>query len=440
MDPRRIRSCMSGLGRAHRRRVRGMLLAAAMLVGALTAGAAPAGAAWRPFAATSPFNVPAAQKGAISGTNPYASQFTSYASTVEISGVAPNNQWTKPIYFASAGDPQFTWTDLNGWPKGDIRYGGEPIPMPVGAHEATGSDGHLAIVTADRHYVYEMWRAHVATRSAEVIVRFDLTGSGVAGVQTGNTSARGSGMPLISTTIRGEEAVGGIDHALGLTVPHVASTYVYPATHSDGGSGSVQYGMLFVLRPDYPVPAGASLGERNIITALKTYGAYIDDQGASMGLDADATHPEAWAQAGMLGDSSMPIRADDWRQVNVGTAPAPAPTPPPSSDPGGGRTCTKRERRKGKCTLVKASVANAATTDSGKRAVVKGKVTKASAKKRHAKVQIKTRKGWKTIGTAKVRADGTFKLHLPSRKGHRKVRVRVVVPGAGKSHAMTVRL
>ena len=47
--------------------------------------------------------------------------------------------------------------------------------------------------------------------------------------------------------------------------------------------------MLFVLRADYPVPAGASIGVRNIIQALKTYGAYIVDQGSSFELDADST-------------------------------------------------------------------------------------------------------------------------------------------------------
>ncbi len=352
-----------------------LLIVAAILGGSLAAGAAPAGAAaWRPFSATSPWNVPAAQKGSVTSSNPYGSQFTSYTSSLELSGVAPDNQWAKPIYFAKAGDPEYRWTDTNGWPKGDIRYGGEPIPMPAGAKQATGSDGHLTIVTADRRYAYDMWRANASMRSAEAIVRFDLAGSGVPGVQTSNTSARGSGTPIIPTTIRAEEAVSGIEHALGLTVPRVASSYIWPATHSDGSSGSIKYGMLFVLRADFPVPGGASLGERNIISALKYYGAYVVDQGASMGLDADSTRADLWSQAGMLGDASMPIRAEDWRLVDVGSAPspAPAPSPPPPPAPapqpspapppipapgtnpgtgsGGGKKCTRRRARQGMCT------------------------------------------------------------------------------------------
>jgi hypothetical protein len=250
-----------------------------------------------------------------------------------------------------------------------------------------------------------MWRANVSSKSAETIVRFDLSRSGVPGVQSDNTSARGSGTPIIPTTIRAEEAIGGIDHVLGLTVPHVASSYLWPATHSDGSSGSIKYGMLFVLRPDFAVPAGASLGERNIIAALKTYGAYIVDQGASMGLDADSTRPDLWQQAGMLGKSSMAVYATDWRLVNVGTAPSPGPQPNPGPQPGpqpnpgpqpgpqpqpnpgpqpgpgptpspgpvtnpgtgssgGGKRCTKRRRRQGKCKAT--TTAHRAGTGSGR--------------------------------------------------------------------------
>jgi hypothetical protein len=185
-------------------------------------------------------------------------------------------------------------------------------------------------------------------------------------------------------------------------VPSVAADYVFPATHSDGDLGpeAVKYGMLFVLRPDFPVPAGASLGERNIIAALKRYGAYVVDQGSSMGLDADSNRADLWSQAGMLGDSGMPIYATDWRMVNVGTPPSPAPglSSGPASSP------------------------------------------KPGGKVRRGRVQRRTVKGWKTIGTAEVRADGTFKLHLPKRKGNRRVRVRVVVPGVRKPKMMTVRL
>ena len=190
----------------------------------------------------------------------------------------------------------------------------------------------------------------------------------------------------------------------GSPIPHVAKDYLYPATHSDGGSGTVKYGMLFVLRPDYPVSAGASLGERNIIAALKAYGAYVVDQGASMELDADSNGSDLWSQSGLLGHANLAIHASDWRPVNVGAAPSPAPEPPPlpvpepvpapvpqpgpapqpspgpvgspgSGSGGSGQTCTKRRERRGKCTRV--------TTKAGAhKAAHKSKKHKAAHRKR----------------------------------------------------------
>jgi parallel beta-helix repeat protein len=278
------------------------------------------GASWLPFRDSSPWNVPASQKGAPTSDNPYADQFNSLSSEVGISGIpnggASGTAYAKPIFFAKPGDPQYVWSTVNTWVQGDIRYQGEPIPLPDGAMEASGSDGHLTIVTADRRYAYDMWRADVATKSAYAIVRFDLTGEGVPSDRTDNTSARGSGVPIIPSTIRAEEALHGIRHAIGITVRDASNDYIYPATHSDGdlGPDAIKYGMLFVLRADYPVPADAGVGERNVIQALKTYGAYVVDRGLSLELDADSTHPEEWAQTGLRYDT-LDIRPEDFRLI-----------------------------------------------------------------------------------------------------------------------------
>ena len=270
------------------------------------------------------WNVPASQKGTPTADNPYASQFVSYSNRLEVSGVLGSGSgitYAKPIYFAQPGDPV---ADVSvsepSWVKGDIHWDGKPIPVPAGVTPAPGSDGHLVVVSANRRTAWEMWRCTKADTSGYetvTISQWDLTGSGVPSVGVDNSSARGSGTPVIPTTIRAEEALRGIRHALGITVPHVSSDYIYPpTTHSDGGLGpdGIKYGMLFVLRSDYPVPANASIGERNVIQALKTYGAYVVDQGASMELDADSTHPDLWAQSG-LSANSLDIGPDDFRLI-----------------------------------------------------------------------------------------------------------------------------
>lgn len=73
-------------------------------------------------------------------------------------------------------------------------------------------------------------------------------------------------------------------------------------------------------------------------------------------------------------------------------------------------------------------------------AVVQGSVATQSSTTRHARIQKKTPKGWKTIGSVEVAADGSFQLELPRTKKRHKIRVRVLVPGVGASKTMTVRL
>jgi hypothetical protein len=372
MDSSLGRSWMARGGRTS------VVLVLVALVSALAAAPASA-SAFRAFAATSPWNLPAAAKGAVGSGNPYAGQFLSYSSKLAISGTPDSPDYASPTFFATAGDPSTRNVTLTtDWsPQRDLKWDGRAIPVPAGAYPAPGSDGHMTIVSADRRTAFEFWRCTRVTASgitAAVIVQWDLTGTGYS-ANRGENSARGSGTPLISTTLRADEALAGIDHALGITVPRVSGDYVYPvATHADGslGSAGIKYGMLFVLRADYPVPANASIGVRNVIQALKTYGAYVVDQGASFEMDADSTEPQLWAQAG-LAENSLSITPGDMRYVQVSgspvptpptpgpappPAPAPAPTPAPGTTTGGGqgtgtKPCTKRRQRRGKCTTAR---------------------------------------------------------------------------------------
>jgi hypothetical protein len=397
-------SWMARVGRTAR------MLALATLASMLAA--APA-SAFRAFSATSPWNLSAAAKGPIDAGNPYAGQFLSYSSKLAISGTPDNPDYASPTFFAAAGDPSIRNVTLTtDWsPQRDLKWDGRAIPVPAGAYPAPGSDGHMTIVSADRRTAFEFWRCTRVSASgitAAVIVQWDLTGPGYS-ANRGENSARGSGTPLISTTLRAEEALTGIDHALGITVPRVSGDYVYPvATHSDGSLGStgIRYGMLFVLRADYPVPANASIGVRNVIQALKTYGAYVVDQGASFEMDADSTQPQVWAQAG-LSQNSLSITPADMRYVQVPGSPAApnSPAPSPAPTPGSGRG------------------------------------PGAGKDKRQGLVQVKRAKRWRTVGTTAVRADGKFRLKLPARLRHarHKLRIRVVVPGIGVAKELVLR-
>src|SRR4051794_38681495 len=303
--------------------VRSLLAAVVLLVIALAVGvrAAPADAPFRAFESTSLWNVPAAQKGEITSDNPYAGEFTSYSSTMEVSGIPPDIKYAKPTFTAKPGDPCRTVEVRHpDWAFGNVEYHGECVPVPAGTVAAAGTDGHLLIISADEKRAWVFWRCkmgddggapcteanvlagHYETANMAV---WDLTGPGLA-TCCNNATGRGSGTPLVTTTLTAEESIAGFQHALGLTVPRVSRDYIYPpAVKSDGSCGScgIKYGMLFVLRSDYQLPATASDGVRNLAAALKTYGAYIVDQGSSFNLDADSTNADLWKAAGLSTDS-----------------------------------------------------------------------------------------------------------------------------------------
>ena len=193
-----------------------------------TAASAPAAAPWRAFAPSSPWNVPAAPE-SIAPTNPYADQFAgSPTHQMALSGTPDNPIWSSPIFFASPGDPLAS-VDVGqpGWsPQGATKFNGQPIPVPAGVTPASGADGHLTVVSADRHTAWEFYKATAAGPAgykADVVVQWDLTGPGYA-TRLDDNSARGSGTPLIATTLRADEALNGVNHALGITVPRSRAT------------------------------------------------------------------------------------------------------------------------------------------------------------------------------------------------------------------------
>src|SRR4029079_18115508 len=327
----------AGVGRVRSHARAALALATAIL--ALVIATAAQAAPWRAFSNASVWNVPAAPH-SIAPSNPYADQFPA-GKQMELSGTPDNPTYSSPIYFASPGDPVAPVNvTIPDWaPQGVIRWDGKPIPVPAGVTPASVSDGHLTVVSADRRTSWEMWRctsAGPAGYTAAIIVQFDLTGPGYSD-KMDDTSARGSGTPLISTTLRADEALSGVNHALGITVPSVGGSPVYPpATHTDGGGARIECGIRFVLRPDYPVPPGASVGVRNVIQALKTYGAYVVDQGADFEMDADFTQPEIWAPTGLT-QNSFDFTAADMRPAKAG----PVPPAPPA------RAASKPKKKKG---------------------------------------------------------------------------------------------
>jgi hypothetical protein len=426
--------------RIHVGHARGRAMVFLLCVLALAAPSrAAADAGFRSFSEASLWNQTAAP---IASSNPWASEFADTPNfAMKVSGTPENVTYGAPAFYAEAGDPTapVVVTRPDWLPRGETRWDGMPVPVPSGVTPAPGSDGHLTVVSADRGTAWDFWgctEAGPLGYVTRVIVQWDLGGPGHSTID-GDSSARGSGLPLLPSTLHAGEALNGVHHALGITVPRVSDDYVFPATHSDGYGAvdAIKYGMRFVLRADYPTPPNATVGVRNVIRGLKTYGAYIVDQGADFQIDADFTHPELWASAG-VDTYSFAFTAADLRPAEPGP---PASTPPHSELASKPATPTVVLR------------ANRLPIGVGSRLRLRGKVRQPRPFLR-ARLEVRAGPSWRRLTTKPVDARGRFfawqrlrklptRLHLRDielNRGARVVKARAVVPGLGRSAVVRV--
>ena len=163
-----------------------------------------------------------------------------------------------------------------------------PIPRdaPVeGGNDAKG-DRHVIVIDRRRWRLYELFDAHREAHGngwrAGSGAIFDLD----AGSQrpAGWTSADAAGLPIFPGLVRYDEAVENtaILHALRFTCARTRRAYVEPARHfasSNPDPGLPPMGMRVRLRAGFdvkPFPPAA----RVILTALKTYGMILADNGS----------------------------------------------------------------------------------------------------------------------------------------------------------------
>ena len=232
----------------------------------------------------------------------------------------------------------------------------ERIPIPAGVRCPglplidNDHDRALTIVSADGRTAWELWHCtHAATPqepwyTAGVATKWSLDPDDPSSLSrgfqdeglgsVGSTSARGSGTPLLTTTVTPLEAVRGIHHPLGLTVARVSNLYENPpASPTDGcaACSNLRYGMLFVLDPAFRPARQPRLGDLNVIQALKLYGAYVVDQSPVFELDGSPNEPTAPAASDTLWEASgidlvqLGIKPSDLRYVPTPGAPPATP-------------------------------------------------------------------------------------------------------------------
>lgn len=178
-------------------------------------------------------------------------------------------------------------------------YGNEsdpgPYPVPRTAPVEGGSnsagDRHVLVIDRDNQRLYELYRAFLqadGSWNADSGAVFALDSMTIRpGGQPGWTSADAAGLPILPGLVRFEEASqgpGGIRHALRFTVARTRRAYVPPATHwasSNTSTSLPPMGARFRLKASFVIPATFSNEAKAILTALKTYGMVVADNGSN---------------------------------------------------------------------------------------------------------------------------------------------------------------
>jgi hypothetical protein len=209
-------------------------------------------------------------------------------------------------------------------------YGDEsdpgPMPIPLDAPIEGGStadpnpgsgDRHVLVVRQGECVLYELYNT-VRTASGFRVsssARWDLTVNATR--PAGWTSADAAGLPILPGLLRYEELESGaIRHALRFTVPHVRRAYVAPASHCGqyADASLPPYGTRARLKADFSL-APYSGDALVLLTALKTYGLMLADQGS--GWYVTGTSDPRWEDA-LDQLRAHPVRGSDFELLASG--------------------------------------------------------------------------------------------------------------------------
>jgi hypothetical protein len=261
---------------------------------------------------SSPFNQPV---GSAPQVLPNSAAMVSFllADHTPGSPVPDDEQGSRPLYYAANSDPLVELVATEPW--GQNPLSGREVRVPQEAVAEAASDGHLTIVLAPNNAkvpgeTVDLWQAQ-PVKEGKLLFSWGGPGN-IAGtlLQPQGPSADAANFDLEAGEVRGPELKAGvIAHALVVAVKDVKSSYVYPASHTDGSSNEAAapaMGQHFYLEYSdteiaaLPVPPW----KKAILTALAHYGFYVGDSGNNTlglvweGSSAQAGGSESFAEVG----------------------------------------------------------------------------------------------------------------------------------------------
>jgi hypothetical protein len=223
----------------------------------------------------------------------------------------------------------------------------DPGPFPIpdnppieGAGGSGYNDNHLVILQLDANgKLAEEYDFFQISKNADGIwqgysIKFDLTG-GDDQIPMGWTSANAAGLPEFPGLVTYDEvqaaiAAGGVNghlnHALAfsLTAWNIGHDLFGAAEHQTNGGGAADFGMRFVLNPDFQIDPSLPIEDIVILNTLKLYGMILEENGANFFI-AGAPDPR-WNNSN-LALLQTAVSGSDFRIVDTtGMLPPPAIT------------------------------------------------------------------------------------------------------------------
>jgi hypothetical protein len=172
--------------------------------------------------------------------------------------------------------------------KDESDPGPYPIPAdaPIEGGPSAKGDRHVLVIERDAWKLYELWSARPdaggkSWRAGSGAI-FDLNSNQLR--PAGWTSADAAGLPVFAGLVRYDEVVEkkAITHALRFTCVRTRRAYIAPATHFASkltDPNLPPMGMRVRLRVDFDISRFSSEAQV-ILTALKTYGMLLADNGS----------------------------------------------------------------------------------------------------------------------------------------------------------------
>jgi hypothetical protein len=201
-----------------------------------------------------------------------------------------------------------------------------PVPStaPIEGGPASTGDRHVLVIDRDNQRLYELYRAFAnadGSWNADAGAVFQLNSNTVRPTaQAGWTSADAAGLPVFPGLVRYDEAAlgpGGIRHALRFTVASSRKAYVPPATHwasSNTSANLPPMGMRVRLRASYVIPASFSPQAQAILTALKTYGMFLADNGSNWYMSG--APDERWNNSALIAELAQ-VKGSDMEVIRM---------------------------------------------------------------------------------------------------------------------------